>query len=192
MLYDSLVSLAIARNSSNQTEIEKVVIEVQENITKLKVRSKLVEENFKNKIKLIEAEVEALLGNPSKALEYYKESIALSEKYLFVHEEALACERAGIYLLEQSNVQSAYEYLLQAHNSYATWGATAKVKHLVHSYPLLSIKIKQSISRKRSHIFSDTQFKADDHSQASVSLLTNESFCTFSSSYLEKKRVKFS
>ena len=48
------------------------------------------------------------LGDNSKALEQYNEAISLFET-MVLHEEALASERAGIFLSQQNEVDDAYE-----------------------------------------------------------------------------------
>ena len=87
-------------------------------------------------------------------------------------------------------VDDAYQYLMQSYHSFEAWGAISKTKQLVHVYPLIVEKIRTS-KRKHSAI-SDGQLEVDNNSLASVSLLTNGSFCTFNSSYLRHKQVRFS
>jgi len=192
LFYSSLVSLAIARNTDEGIERDNLITEAKESLSKLKSMSDVAPCNFSNKVKLIEAEMQITLGDNSKALEQYDEAISLSKKYGFVQEEALASERAGLYLLQQNKVDDAYEYLVQAHYSYKAWGAISKTKQLIHSYPLISEKMKKSRSKRKYPAITDNQLEVDDHSLASVSLLTNGSLCTFKSSYLKEKRVKFS
>merc|ERR1712232_402581 len=116
---------------------------------------------------------------------HYSDAISLSKKYGFIHEEALACERAGLFLLQQNVVDSAYKFLLQSYISYEAWGANAKTKHLVTCYPLLLDEVEQSKSKKKHSIIAEDQLELDEHSLASVSLLTNGSYCTFSSHFTQ-------
>ena len=192
LFYNALTSLAVARNVSLQTDKDNLIFEAKECMSKLNDMSQVLPDNCLNKVHLIEAEIQVVLSNNTKALEHYSDAISLSKKYGFIHEEALACERAGLFLLQQNVVDSAYKFLLQSYFSYEAWGANAKTKHLVTCYPLLLDEVEQSKSKKKHSIIAEDQLELDEHSLASVSLLTNGSYCTFSSHFTQRKRVRFS
>lgn len=84
-------------------------------------------ENFNNKISLLEAEIAVVNGDKKEALTKYKESVDAAQKEGFLHEQALACERAGYALIEWGSHDDGYLYLKQACSLYEQWGALAKV-----------------------------------------------------------------
>ena len=190
LFYNGLVSLAVARSLIKEAEKDKLVLKAGESISKLKRMAQLAPDNFLNKIHLIEAEMQFALGDFSKTLKHYEEAISLSKKHGFVHEEALSHERTAIFLLNQNKVDDACEHLLQSYDQYEAWGATSKTKHLVHCYPFIADKIKQFKCKQKHPVITDGQLEVN--SLASVSLITSGSFCTFNSSYLQQKRVRFS
>ena len=151
-------------------------------VDSFQIRSHIFNFRFSS-FQLVDAEMQITLGDSSKALEHYDEAISLSKKYGFQHEEALALERAGLYLL-QHNVDNAYKYLVQSYYSYKSWGAMSKTKQLIHCYPLIAEKMKKTNAKKKRPAITDDQLEVDDQSLASVSMLINGSFCTFNSSYL--------
>jgi hypothetical protein len=84
-------------------------------------------ENFTNKVCLLEAEIAAANGDERVALSKYRESIAAAKREGFLHEQALACERAGYALLKWGRIAEGHEFLKQACSLYEHWGALAKV-----------------------------------------------------------------
>ena len=83
-----------------------------------------------NKILLLEAELAALSGNATKAMEKFLTSIALSERQLLIQDQALACERTYLFLRKEGKVTEGMRYLNEARALYQTWGCVAKVRHL--------------------------------------------------------------
>ena len=169
IFYEFLLYTALERNNRC---IKKYEERINNGITLYKRWSKSCPENFLNKLLLLEAEIAAIEGN-QQSIDLYKEAISSSHKYGFTQEEALACERAGVYLLEKNLVEGAYKFFLQSYLSYECWGATTKMEHLVKNYPLLTDKIKQSKCELR---ISFGQLQFDEQSQASVSILSDGSF----------------
>merc|ERR1711862_1057587 len=111
----------------DNVEKQKWVNNVQENLKKLKFMSQNAPENYLNKIHLIEAEVAIIVNNNDhEGMHHYQKAISLSKQYNFNQEEALACERAGMYLWDSGKVESASKLLYQAFKCYGIWGAKAK------------------------------------------------------------------
>merc|ERR1712151_1205506 len=92
-LYEGLISLSFARSSDIGRE--KWIEKAKQNALKLKKLCYDAPENFLNKYHLLEAELAAVQKNETIALNHYRKAISLPNKNNFVHEEALACERAG-------------------------------------------------------------------------------------------------
>ncbi|CAB9501208.1 Serine threonine kinase with two-component sensor domain [Seminavis robusta] len=84
-------------------------------------------DNVMNKVYLIEAERLATMGQRNKALEKYRLSIEHAKKNNFVHEEALASERAGLSLIGWGETTNGAAFLERARWLYEKWGCTGKV-----------------------------------------------------------------
>jgi len=85
-------------------------------------------ENFANKLHLLEAEQHSVYMNEkNNAIPMYNASIASAKKSGFIHEQALACERAGFHCVREKNKEKALEYFEQARECYEAWGSRTKV-----------------------------------------------------------------
>mmetsp|Transcript_40712 Transcript_40712/g.85233 ORF Transcript_40712/g.85233 Transcript_40712/m.85233 type:complete len:113 (+) Transcript_40712:156-494(+) len=82
--------------------------------------------NFENKLCLLQAELYYLNHRHSMAELSYQASIVSAHEHKFFHEEALACELYGIYLIENKKLSKGMKQLKQALNKYKAWGATKK------------------------------------------------------------------
>lgn len=83
--------------------------------------------NFTNKLRLLEAEKQSLLEQHWRAIDLYDASIASAKRSGFIHEQGLACEKAGQYFKRLSNKEKALEYFQQARECYQEWGSSMKV-----------------------------------------------------------------
>ena len=163
IFYDGLVSLALARHHDK----EQGIANASKIISQLKSMSQNAPMNFMNKVQLLEAELASICGDPS-ALERYKEAISSSQKNGFIHEEAICCERTGMFLLELdiTDTQNAYQFLLQAYKCYERWGAATKCAQLRTKYPSLLEETNTPMSQ-------DFEGLVLDNEQATVSLMTD-------------------
>ncbi|QGZ90496.1 AAA family ATPase [Microcystis aeruginosa] len=91
--------------------------------------------NFQHKYDLVEAEKARVLGQNWKAQEFYEKAIQGAKKYEFIHEEALAYERASEFYFTLGREEIGKLYLRNAYHCYTRWGAKAKVKQLEEEYP---------------------------------------------------------
>ena len=90
--------------------------------------------NFENKALLLEALLHSLNERHAMAENSYRASILSSHEHRFYHEQALACELFGMYLVENAQVAKGIEQLQIAWEKYTQWGATKKagmVKDLI-------------------------------------------------------------
>ncbi|MEG3933982.1 AAA family ATPase [Microcoleus sp. T3_B1] len=92
--------------------------------------------NYQHKYDLVEAEKARVLGHYEKAALYYDRAVTGSSKNEYIHEAALANERAAEFYLANGRKKVAESYLIDAYYGYIYWGATAKVKHLESEYPM--------------------------------------------------------
>ena len=57
-------------------------------------------------------------------------SIKSAKAHRFIHEEAMAHERFGIYFLEHDRAEEGTKYLCTAVEQFGQWGAASKAAHL--------------------------------------------------------------
>ena len=94
-------------------------------------------ENFANRAALIGAEMARLDGRDRDAMDLYEQAIRSARDNGFVHNEAIANERAACFYAKLGFDTISYAYLRNARYGYARWGADAKVRQLDQSYPRL-------------------------------------------------------
>jgi len=184
LFYDSLIRLASIRG--NESNLQDEIRLVESNLSQLKKLSKNAPENYQNKCCLIQAEIAALSKN-SQAMVNYEKSIELSKKHCFLHEEAIAAERAALHLLKSDLTAQAHQLLVRACECYERWGAASKKYYLIQEYPALK-------DGQRSSELHETELLLDSNSQASVSLLSyDHTFASPTISSLHSaKRAKLS
>jgi signal transduction histidine kinase/DNA-binding NarL/FixJ family response regulator len=93
--------------------------------------------NYQHKYLLLAAESARLQGKLHQAMQCYDEAIAGARQHQFLHEEALANERAACFYLYLGRDTIAAAYLQAARTCYARWGCFPKVKLLEETYPHL-------------------------------------------------------
>ena len=88
--------------------------------------------NFRNKIKLLEAEQKSLTKtqNYREVIKLYDESITSAKNGKLIHEQGLACEKAALYFRRENDVQNALKYFNQAKQCYEEWGSTTRVNFI--------------------------------------------------------------
>ena len=147
IFYSALTLMAVydKADPSEQKNLLKRVAEYQNKISFFK---KNCPENYQNKYDLIAAEKARVLGQNWQAEELYEKAIQGARKYQFIHEEALAYERAAEFYLALNRVEIGQFYLRNAHHCYACWGAKAKVKQLEAEYPRYFIGITTQSKNK--------------------------------------------
>ena len=148
--YSSLAIIAHYNHSA--IEEKKLILEqVDQNQKYMKVWASHCPENFQNKYDLVEAEKARVLGQYWQAQEFYEQAIQGAKKSEFIHEEALAYERAAEFYLALGREEIGKLYLRNAHQCYRVWGAKAKVKQLETEYPQYLLRVtKKSKSKELS------------------------------------------
>ncbi|MGB3509783.1 MAG: AAA family ATPase, partial [Microcoleaceae cyanobacterium] len=132
--YSSLTFLA-NYHYSEPTKQKQLLEKVEKNQEIMKMCTGHCRENFQHKYDLVEAEKARILGQTLQAQELYDRAIQGAKKYEFIHEEALAYERAAEFYLALDRQEIGQLYLRNAHHCYIRWGAKAKVKQLEEEYP---------------------------------------------------------
>jgi len=85
---------------------------------------------FENKLILLEAENYASMCNVVAAKKSYELSVKLARDNGYIHEQGLAYECMGKYLMSAVEVRDAERCFLSAHECYMQWGAKAKANKL--------------------------------------------------------------
>jgi predicted ATPase/signal transduction histidine kinase/CheY-like chemotaxis protein len=136
--YYSLALLALYPKSEINKQ-KQFIKEVSSNQKRMKEWAFHAPENYQHKYDLVEAEKARVLGKYAKAMELYDRAIRGAREQGFIHEEALAYERAAEFYLSLGREEIGQFYLKNAHQCYANWGATAKIKALESEYPQILV-----------------------------------------------------
>ena len=132
----SLTLLGLCDGASPAAREERLA-EVGRNQEQLGAWAANCPENFAHLHLLVEAERARVEGRKDDALRFYDEAIRSARDNEFVHEEALANERAALYWLAEGKTLYARAHLAEALYGYERWGATRKVEQLEAAHPLL-------------------------------------------------------
>ena len=118
---------------------------------KLQVWAENCPENFENRAALVGAEIARLDGRPLDAESLYEQAIRSARSNGFIHNEAIAYERASAFYRARGFDQIAELYLRNARYGYLRWGADGKVRQLEEMYPgLCGRKMPRPAQRARS------------------------------------------
>mmetsp|Transcript_31482 Transcript_31482/g.66661 ORF Transcript_31482/g.66661 Transcript_31482/m.66661 type:complete len:968 (+) Transcript_31482:45-2948(+) len=153
-MYFSFFRGLIAFQRYRETQSEEQLRNGIESICKFEVWVNLSPANFENKLTLLNAEQQASLPNIKQAKVLYKASIESARDNGRVHEQGLAYEMMGKFLLSVSNESTqAMECLEKARTCYNQWGALGKAEILCRQYGLAADDSKlrdDSLKRDRS------------------------------------------
>jgi len=126
--YLALIALASADDASKADARQNA----GEALTKLEGWVGISEWNHLHKMKFLQAEIAIFDGNYEDAAALYDEAIRIAGEHRFVHEQALASERCGMFYSSKiGNAQTAATYLTRAAEAYMKWGAKRKTADLL-------------------------------------------------------------
>ncbi|MBD1815535.1 AAA family ATPase [Microcoleus vaginatus DQ-U2] len=146
--YYSMILLARC-SFLGEVEREINLQQVELNQIRLKKWSLYSPVNYEHKYYLVEAEKAKILGHILSAMEYYDLAIQGAKEQGYIHEEALANERASEFYRSLGREKIAQIYLVDSYYCYVRWGAIAKVKDLELRYPQLqSLTSNETSSRE--------------------------------------------
>ena len=125
LLIDAGLNLLDMRKKKANLHQIKVVEGI---IASMKVAASHAESNFKNKLELLEAERLGLTAyhDSAAALRAYEAAITSAQKAGFIHEQGLACEKAGFYSKRMKDNERSLTYFNQALVCYQEWGSSMK------------------------------------------------------------------
>lgn len=139
--YEALVYLAIA-GTLKGSKRRKLLSRPNKNIKQFKKWAKYSPSNHLHKLNLLEAERHWVKGELKEAKDSYDKATSGANKQNFLNEEALSCERAGMFYEANGMESLASHFLKRAFQTYREWGAEAKLKDLQSRYYELTKEIK--------------------------------------------------
>lgn len=139
--YRALAALGLSGREPDQ--VQETLASIQPNRELLETLLPFSPVNFEHRVRLIDAEVARLEGRLGPALALYERAIEAARRNEFTHEQALANELAGRFLLDAVGKTPARGYILEAIFGYALWGATAKVARLEEEFAELLAGFRQ-------------------------------------------------
>ncbi|BAY66516.1 two-component sensor serine/threonine kinase [Calothrix brevissima NIES-22] len=140
--YSSLAFIAHYYNCDREQQ-KQIIEQLEKNQEDMKIWACHCPVNFQNKYDLVEAEKARILGQNWQAQELYEKAIQGAKKSEFIHEEAIAYERAAEFYLSIGREEIGRLYVRNAYHCYSRWGAKAKVKALESEYPQFLMDINK-------------------------------------------------
>ncbi len=132
--YQSLALLALYPQGTPAQKIQRL-IQVQIAQQKMKRWALHAPQTYRHKYELVEAEKARVLGRTVAAMSHYDRAVKSARKYGYIHEAAIAGERAGEFYQQLNLEKIAATYITDAYYAYLRWGATRKVSELDATYP---------------------------------------------------------
>jgi predicted ATPase len=86
--------------------------------------------NFRHKADLLKAEIAVGTGDIDTAVSSFQSAIMGARNSCYINEEALSCERAGIFHVSRGDMEEGSAYLLRAKTLYSEWGAHRKAQDI--------------------------------------------------------------
>ncbi|WP_318670628.1 AAA family ATPase [Nostoc flagelliforme] len=160
--YSSLSFIAHYYNCDKEQQ-KQIIEQLEKNQEDMKIWAGHCPANFQNKYDLVEAEKARILGQNWQAQELYEKAIQGAKKSEFIHEEAIAYERAAEFYLSLGREEIGRLYLRNAHYCYYHWGAKAKVQALELEYPQFLMDIN---NRKENQSINTTESTGGTNPQA--------------------------
>ncbi len=109
--------------------------------------------NFESRAAVAAAEIARIEGRILAAEALYEAAIESAHQHGFLHNEAIANERAALFHIARGFEKAAYGYLRDARHCYGLWGADGKVRQLELLHPRL-------VSERAGHESGGTMFAA--------------------------------
>jgi predicted ATPase/signal transduction histidine kinase len=134
-LYAALTATQSAGKPANHAAAVRAAVAHRERFATWAARNP---QTFRNKLALIDAELERLRGNHFSAMKLYEASASAAASEGFVHEQALAHELAGRHAKAAGLTSVGRHHLRHAQSCYRRWGANGKIRQLEADYPFLA------------------------------------------------------
>ncbi|MFC0400013.1 trifunctional serine/threonine-protein kinase/ATP-binding protein/sensor histidine kinase [Paraburkholderia rhizosphaerae] len=133
-------ALARAAHCDSVTSVERSRLRqsIAEHHERLAVWASNCAVTFADRVALVGAEIARIDGRDIEALRLYEAAIALARDRGFIHNEALANERAARFCEAHGLRSMADAFLRNARRCYLSWGADNKVRQLDQRYAQLT------------------------------------------------------
>ncbi|MEO1052918.1 MAG: ATP-binding sensor histidine kinase [Bacteroidota bacterium] len=164
--------LAISAQAAitNSAERKKALSKVNAAAKKMKKWSQSSPANYLHKYQLLQAEVYRLKNDAENARLWYDKAIVSAENHGYVNEQAIAYERAALYLMENKSDFPHDIYWQKTYDTYLKWGALTKARSLEAKYPLLiSSSSKGVVSKSVSNVDTLKAVSLSDYSTLELS-----------------------
>jgi predicted ATPase/class 3 adenylate cyclase len=147
--YDFYHALNILTHAHEMGSAERVkrLLQAKISIYKMNKWATNCPANFLQKQQILLAEQLRRAGKGPAALNAYEMAIAMARKNRFPQDEAIACELAGLFHMDNGRPRMARSYLMDARYAYSRWGATAKVRELDDRFPDLQHGAETTVTR---------------------------------------------
>jgi hypothetical protein len=127
--YDALARAARYACATSSEQLEHAAT-ITAHHGQLRIWAQSCPENFENRAALVSAELARIEGRESDAMRLYEQAIRSARANDFIHNEAIAYERASEFYRARGFDQIADVYLRDARYGYVRWGADGKVRQL--------------------------------------------------------------
>lgn len=154
--YQSL-AITASYNKLSVKDKRRLMNVLKKNQKQMKKWSDYCPANFLHKYLLIEAEISRVLRNKQKAMDLYDKAIESANENNYIQNEAIACELAARFYIEEGRYRIAAAYLTDALKLFKQWGAYAKVENLKACYPELLGKAEIKKEKNDNVLTANTQ-----------------------------------
>eukprot|EP00984_Skeletonema_dohrnii_P024547 scaffold13678_cov106-Skeletonema_dohrnii-CCMP3373.AAC.2 len=145
--YHGLNSLDILKKKLRGFNSVKCKEALRTSISVMKSAAAHSDWNYSNKLCLLVAEQQSLSCDHLNAIKFYDASIESARKSGFIHEQGLACEKAGFYYKRYGAVHKALDYFKQARECYEEWGSSMKVDFIQNELNNVQILLHNELAR---------------------------------------------
>ena len=136
--FEGMTCLALARSPNTKLRKKKKYERLAKRCLKtMKKYTAYCKRNCLNKFLMLKAELLVTKGDLSGGLKLFEQSASCSKEEGFMHEQAIAFERAGLAVLHGKGLadhvpkDTASKYFTKAMSLYQLWGAISKVDQMI-------------------------------------------------------------
>ncbi|KAI2506142.1 histidine kinase [Fragilaria crotonensis] len=144
--FGALIAIEMYKSTSKKTFLQ----DAKKDLQRMRKWEKRGCTNVKHMVLLLEAEIAAATRSPA-AVALFEKAIESATAVDYVHDRALANERAAVNCLFESNTELAGDFMVEASRLYKRWGASAKVTQINTKYPYLFYDQNSAVSSFKSH-----------------------------------------
>jgi PAS domain S-box-containing protein len=137
----ALTAAAQLTHESRPLEAARLRADLDTGISRLKHWAEHCPENYGRRHSLLRAELARLEHREWEALSLYEESARLARDHGCLYDEGIANELAAAFFHQHGHEALSRQYMRNARDCYARWGAHGKVRSLDQRHPGLSVSV---------------------------------------------------